>query len=132
LLGLLSFEFDVFWFSKSWLEFPTEPGPFPFVVLVMLSFRVSHEAVVGEGLSPPSSLLRVNPSPTSSRSRSLRSSAPKVSSWVCRSEEGLLEALLSDTGVKGSSFRAVGEGKPPEMGGSPPVDSPPRLDSFIF
>ena len=76
--------------------------------------------VVGDGLSPPSSLLRVNPSPTSSLSRSLRSSAPKVSSCVCRSDEGLLEPLLSDTGVNGSSFRAVGEGKPPEMGGSPP------------
>ena len=76
--------------------------------------------VVGEGLSPPSSLLRVKPSPTSSRSRSLRSSAPKVSSWVCRSEEGLVLVLSTDAGVNGSSFRAVGEGKPPEMGGSPP------------
>ena len=92
----------------------------------MSSFKTAplilYHTVVGEGLSPPSSLLRVNPSPTSSRSRSLRSSAPKVSSWVCRSLlEGLFDALLSDTGVNGSSFRPVGEGKPPEMGGSPPI-----------
>ena len=96
---------------------PRRPGTSLFKTIAPFLYHT----VVGEGLSPPSSLLRVNPSPTSSRSRSLRSSAPKVSSWVCRSLlEGLFDALLSDTGVNGSSFRPVGEGKPPEMGGSPP------------
>ena len=148
---MLSFELfePAFWFSKSWFEFPTDPGPFPFVLLVMLSFRVSHDAyrnhllqmslklvsiptVVGEGLSPPRSLLRVNPSPTSSRSRSLRSSAPNVSSWVCRSDEGLFDVeLVTLSDNNGSSFKPFGDGKPPDIGGSPPKIFPSMCLSYF-
>ena len=119
------------------------------MLLVMLSFRVSHDAytnhllqmslklvslltVVGEGLSPPRSLLRVNPSPTSSRSRSLRSSAPKVSSWVCRSDEGLFDVeLVTLSDNKGSSFKPFGDGKPPDIGGSPPKIFPSTYLSYF-
>ena len=119
------------------------------MLLVMLSFRVSHDAyknhllqmslklvsiptVVGEGLSPPRSLLRVNPSPTSSRSRSLRSSAPKVSSWVCRSDEGLFDVeLVTLSDNNGSSFKPFGDGKPPDIGGSPPKIFPLTYLSYF-
>ena len=93
---------------------------------------VSIPTVVGEGLSPPRSLLRVNPSPTSSRSRSLRSSAPKVSSWVCRSDEGLFDVeLVTLSDNKGSSFKPFGDGKPPDIGGSPPKIFPLTYLSYF-
>ena len=93
---------------------------------------VSLPTVVGEGLSPPRSLLRVNPSPTSSRSRSLRSSAPNVSSWVCRSDEGLFDVeLVTLSDNNGSSFKPFGDGKPPDIGGSPPKIFPSMCLSYF-